>query len=745
MRNPRSAAVRIYGVPALALTAGVGVLIGLGRFGELPESANQDPSTLLLWLTLVTAAAISPIPLPRTQASFSVAPALEFAGTLLFGPLVGCWIAVLGALVSNAVNKWNPLPASLNRLGQSLLAVGTAGLVYTALGGHFGTGILDSGGQLVPVLAGAATYLAVRSSAAAFHAFLATARISLRPWWGDVALVAAMEAFVLPFGALLAVTQERIGPVGVALFLIPLLLARYSFRLWNESRTAHLETVRTLMSAIDAADPFTWGLSYRVSKMSLAVGRRLGLSDRDLEELEYAALLHDIGRTAIKREILLKPGQLTEREQAALRTHPQVGAEILARLHFFPSAPEIVHCHHEQPDGRGYPRGLARSDIPVGSQVIMAVAAFDAMTSDRPYRRGLSPDEAFDELLRHAGSQFFPEVVEALSLLWAQGRLFEQFDPDMLAAYADGPGASRAITEHLRRTDAGNAVPGKLGTAGGTAPTDDEADGSPGAPLAEGPVLVEKEIQLDDSGAYRFLVAGLSDVGCVRGNNEDSFGVFETETPRKGCLMVLADGMGGAAAGEVASRLAVDAVGAHYLTDRRRHRAQESLRAAIQVANRTVHERSSSQPGANGMGTTCTAAGISGNGLVVGHVGDSRAYLVRRQSVERLTADHTLESELRELGRSAAMPPGAHHVLTRCLGNQPDVEVDVTPRIVRLEEGEAVVLCSDGLPAVVEDGEILAIVGTQTPPEACRGLIELARSRGAPDNVTVVVGVLKAA
>src|SRR5262249_29601147 len=158
-----------------------------------------------------------------------------------------------------------------------------------------------------------------------------------------------------------------------------------------------------LMAAVDAADPFTRDHSYRVSRMSLCVGRHLGLRDGALEELEFAALLHDIGRTAIQRDVLVKRGKLTEQEMMLLRAHPRIGSDLLGGLRFFPGASDIVHAHHEQPDGKGYPRGLAGDAVPLGSRIIMAVAAFDAMTSDRPYRRGLSPDEALEELLSHSG------------------------------------------------------------------------------------------------------------------------------------------------------------------------------------------------------------------------------------------------------------------------------------------------------------------------------------------------------
>jgi serine/threonine protein phosphatase PrpC len=727
------------------MAATVALLISLGSRYLDAELVQTSASTLVLWLAMVVVAAISPVPLPRAHVSVNLSPALEFAGMLLFGPLVGCWIAAVARLVTNAVNKWNPLAGSLAKLGHSVLAVGASGIVYVNLGGRLGAGMLDSGAQLLPLLAAGATYLAVKALLSAAQGWLGERRPAAPPWGGRLLIISGMEALVLPFGVLLAVTQVRIGPVGVALFLIPLLLARYSSRLWHDSKAAHLETVRTLMSAIDAADPFTWGLSYRISKMSLRLGRHLGFSDRDLEELEYAALLHDIGRTAIKRDILLKPGRLTEPEQAALRTHPRVGWEILSRIHFFPGAAEIVHAHHEQPDGKGYPRGLRAGEIPAGSRVIMAVAAFDALTSDRPYRRGLSPDAAFEELLQHSGAQFFPEVVEALIHLYARGQLFEEFEPAMLTAYADGQGNSRAIEQHLQRHRAEVLVPEKRLTGDDGAETAEGAGLAAPGPAAE-PTFLEKAIPLDDSGNSELVVAAMSDPGCVRGNNEDSFGVFEAQAPRKGCLLVIADGMGGAAAGEVASRLAVDVVGEHYLADRGRRRAQESIRTAIQRANLSVHEHGVADQKTSGMGTTCTAAGVTGHSLVVGHVGDSRAYLVRPNSIEKITIDHTLATELAGMGQEETrVPENARHVLTRCLGNQPDVQVDVSGRLIRLEDGDSVVLCSDGLSGLVEDDEIYRFVNEEAPGNACRGLVELARTRGGPDNITVLVGRLKAA
>ena len=246
----------------------------------------------------------------------------------------------------------------------------------------------------------------------------------VQSWRSELLATAASDLPLLPFGALLAAAQIQIGSVAVALFLIPLLLTRYAFILWTRAQDDHLAMVRALMSAVDAATPFTRGHSLRISKMSGQIARKMGLSERELMTIEYAALLHDVGRTAIRGDILLRPGKLSEHEYKSIRSHPRFGYEFLRRQALFKEAAEIVYSHHEQPDGKGYPRGLAGTQVPIGGRIIMVVAAFDAMTTDRPYRPGLTPEAAFKELLDKAGTQFYSDVVELLIRLYSTGELF---------------------------------------------------------------------------------------------------------------------------------------------------------------------------------------------------------------------------------------------------------------------------------------------------------------------------------
>ncbi len=196
-----------------------------------------------------------------------------------------------------------------------------------------------------------------------------------------------------------------------------------------------LRTVRALTTVIDASDPFSRGRSLRISRYALRIAREMSVGAADLPSIELGALLHDLGRSALLHDVLLRPRPLDPSERALVQTHPTVGWEMLKDIPGLEEAAEIVYAHHERPDGKGYPRALSPERIPIGARLVMVCAAFDAMTEDRPYRRGLAPRAACEELRRHAGSQFFPDVVNAFVLLHDSGRLWEDFSREELELY----------------------------------------------------------------------------------------------------------------------------------------------------------------------------------------------------------------------------------------------------------------------------------------------------------------------
>ena len=179
-------------------------------------------------------------------------------------------------------------------------------------------------------------------------------------------------------------------------------------------RAARFRAAASLARAVDARDVYTGSHSQRVADLAARTARRLGLPDEEVELTRLAASLHDLGKLAIPEEILRKPGPLTEPERMVLERHPQIGFRMLESLGVDPVADWVLH-HHERWDGSGYPDGLPGDRIPLGARIIFVADAYDAMTSERVYRRRVAPQRAIAELERCAGSQFDPEIVAALA------------------------------------------------------------------------------------------------------------------------------------------------------------------------------------------------------------------------------------------------------------------------------------------------------------------------------------------
>ncbi len=238
--------------------------------------------------------------------------------------------------------------------------------------------------------------------------------------------------------------------------------------------------------------------------------------------------------------------------------------------------------------------------------------------------------------------------------------------------------------------------------------------------------------------------ASLSDVGFRRRNNQDSHAVMfspDAETFQiRGHLFLVADGMGGHAVGELASKIAVDTIPHSYFKNCIDD-MPTALNAAIVEANTAVHEKGSQNIDFNRMGTTCVTLALGPQGAVAGHVGDSRLYRVRREQIDQLTFDHSLEWELIRHGRIKAndqLLPEIKHVITRSVGPEPEVEPEVEGPFP-IWPGDIFLLCSDGLTGLVKDAEIGAIVKHLPPTEACRLLVNLANQRGGTDNITVII------
>jgi putative two-component system response regulator len=179
-----------------------------------------------------------------------------------------------------------------------------------------------------------------------------------------------------------------------------------------DTRTAHLQTVVMLTNVIEARDPYTAGHVDRVQRQALSLGSALGWKSEEIAILEFGAILHDIGKIMVPRNVLTKTASLTDNEWVVMRLHPQVGAQMLEGVdHLRPAIPYVFY-HHEWWNGKGYPFGLEGTAIPREGRLLAIVDAFDAMTSDRPYRKSLSVADALAEMRKNSGVIFDPEMVD---------------------------------------------------------------------------------------------------------------------------------------------------------------------------------------------------------------------------------------------------------------------------------------------------------------------------------------------
>lgn len=183
--------------------------------------------------------------------------------------------------------------------------------------------------------------------------------------------------------------------------------------LYQNLQIFYFETVQTLSRAIDAKDAYTWEHADRSRRYARAIAEEMNLPEIMGKNIEYAALLHDVGKIGIEESILGKPGALTTEEKESVRKHPLIGKKLLAPISLLAPVVPMILYHHEWYNGQGYLEGLKGDEIPIGARIVALIDAWDAMTSDRPYRKAMPKEKAMEEIKKSAGTQFDPQVVEA--------------------------------------------------------------------------------------------------------------------------------------------------------------------------------------------------------------------------------------------------------------------------------------------------------------------------------------------
>jgi putative nucleotidyltransferase with HDIG domain len=392
----------------------------------LPQVHGSWLTLGFLWL-LMLGADFLPAWLPRGGYS-TPASALDFAAILLFGPQVAALVVVSSSLISQLfLLRRPPLRAAYNASLFTLM-VAASGHVFLLLGGTPGQVSLP--GDLVAVAAAALVYFAVNAVGVSLVIGLFERISIVRVLRVNYIAAAFAHLSNLAIGATAVLVYLSVGLWGLLVFFLPLLAAGFGYRRYFEMKTDLLEFVRALVQVVDEVDPYTRDHSLRVAEYCKAVARQMRVPEREVEAIEYGALLHDLGKIGHQyHDILQKPARLDAREQLTMRAHPKRGADIVSRVRALSRAAQYVRGHHERMDGRGYPDGIEAGTLPLGSRILTVCDAFDAMTSDRSYRPAMPADRAIAELHRCAGDQFDEAVVEALDHLFAAGRLTLLYEP----------------------------------------------------------------------------------------------------------------------------------------------------------------------------------------------------------------------------------------------------------------------------------------------------------------------------
>ncbi|TME61135.1 MAG: HD-GYP domain-containing protein [Chloroflexi bacterium] len=399
------------------------------------EPAKVDPLMLAVLVVLAVVAQRVPVFLFRSSA-ISVSVAAVIAAYVLYGTGAAVWVSLAQAVVNSVTPRRKPFRKIAFNFGSFAVSAFVAGELYRLTGGM--TPPTAIAPTLIAVGLSAAAYFLVNTSLTALAIGMSEAQSVLSVWRTNYSWMPINFGATAVQGAALALAYQALGMFGVFVFTVPLCVAWFSFRLYMAKSTevrqrneelstvnellrqtndrleeSHISVIGALIGALEAKEAHLSGHAATTMHYSVEVGRKLGLGNDEIAAIKLGALFHDVGKIGVPEQLLSKPAELTEAEWVEMRAHPTIGASLLGNVPMLDRIRPVVLAHHENFDGTGYPHGLKGSEIPLAAQIISVADAYDAMTSERPYRVALRSKPALRELRANAGTQFNPVVVEA--------------------------------------------------------------------------------------------------------------------------------------------------------------------------------------------------------------------------------------------------------------------------------------------------------------------------------------------
>ena len=343
------------------------------------------------------------------EGSMSLSLTVGFAAAILYGPAFAAIVAIGGVAISDLLISRRHWTRVVFNAGQLAISASLAAIVYGQLdrtGSH-----VDLSQDALAILAAAVVFLLVNDTLVTVIISL-SGRSFLHEWTASFREMGILYVSMAPLGALLAFAYQD-SPWNILYFPFLILVIYNGFKLYANLQTETDHALVLLADTVDKRDEYTYAHSQRVAAYAGEIARALDLPRKEIDLIVSAARVHDLGKIATDNRILYKQASLTEEERKAIIAHPADGSELAGQFSMYRKGRDYIRHHHERWDGRGYPDGLAGTQIPLGARVITVADAYDAMTSDRPYRKALSSEIALAELRRGAGRQFDPDLVEA--------------------------------------------------------------------------------------------------------------------------------------------------------------------------------------------------------------------------------------------------------------------------------------------------------------------------------------------
>ncbi len=362
------------------------------------------------------------------------------ASILLLGPQWAMLVAGASEFTAETLIRRKPLIKVVHNTSKEMIAIFLAAVVYTGLGGSYS--IVEF--TVAPALLLATlVYFLVTNGSTAIAMSLSTTTDRQDIWRSVLGnRIIQHDLIASALSVLLAFLYIELNLFGVLLIIVPLFFVRHAHHVNLQLEVANRELLSLMVKSIEARDPYTSGHSLRVASYAKALTRAIGLAPKEIEQIETAALLHDVGKIYEEYAPLLrKGGPLTPEEMRVMQTHPIKSEELVGTISALRgNVQNCVRHHHENFDGSGYPDGVAGDDIPLGSRIIMIADTSDAMTTDRPYRKALSFDRLLAELEKYAGTQFDPELVDVFRSSSVLKRLIEERQRLLARSERDTPG-----------------------------------------------------------------------------------------------------------------------------------------------------------------------------------------------------------------------------------------------------------------------------------------------------------------